>query len=76
MIIGGWAFGLLVARLLLMGLKAALMDPHAFALDTADRMAIAYTIPVPFAILLIAFGTIWLRFRKFDPVAVVERRIV
>ena len=75
-IIGGWAFGLLVARLLLMGLKAALMDPHAFALDTADRMAIAYTIPVPFAILLIAFGTIWLRFRKFDPVAVVERRIV
>jgi putative ABC transport system permease protein/lipoprotein-releasing system permease protein len=39
-------------------------------------VAISYTIPVPVAILVIAVGTIWLRFRKFDPVAVVERRIV
>jgi putative ABC transport system permease protein/lipoprotein-releasing system permease protein len=52
------------------------MDPQAFALDIGDPMAISYTGPVPIAILVIAFGTIWLRFRKFDPVAVVERRIV
>lgn len=75
-IIGGWIFGLIVSRGLLMFLKARLMDPQAFALDIADPMAISYTAPVPFAILLIALGTIWLRFRKFDPVAVVERRIV
>ena len=75
-IIGGWFFGLVTARLLLVFLKATLMDPQGFALDIVDPMAISYTIPVPVAILLIAFGTIWLRFRKFDPVAVVERRIV
>ena len=75
-IVGGWAVGLVSARLLLMLLKAVLMDPQGFALDVGDPMAISYTGPVPIAILLIAFGTIWLRFRKFDPVAVVERRIV
>lgn len=75
-IIGGWLIGLGVSRLLLMFLKAILMDPQAFALDLADPVAISYTIPVPVAILVIALGTIWLRFRKFDPVAVVERRIV
>lgn len=75
-IIGGWFFGLVTARLLLIFLKAKLMDPQAFALDIGDPMAISYTGPVPIAILVIAFGTIWLRFRKFDPVAVVERRIV
>ena len=75
-IIGGWTCGLLAARLLLIALKINLMDPQGFALDIADRMAIGYTAPVPIAILVIAFGTIWLRFRKFDPVAVVERRIV
>ena len=52
------------------------MTPNAFALDVADPMALLYTIPVPIAILLVAVGTIWLRFRNFDPVAVVERRLV
>jgi ABC-type lipoprotein release transport system permease subunit len=75
-IIGGWFCGLIIARGLLLFLKAKLMDPQGFALDIADPMAISYTGPVPIAILLIAFATIWLRFRKFDPVAVVERRIV
>ncbi len=75
-IIGGWFFGLVAARGLLMFLKGNLMDPQGYALDTGDAMAIAYTVPVPIAILVIALGTIWLRFRKFDPVAVVERRIV
>ncbi|MBS1700669.1 MAG: FtsX-like permease family protein [Armatimonadetes bacterium] len=75
-IMGGWVLGLIVSRVLLVVLKHQLMDPHAFALDVSDPMALGYTIPVPFAILIIALATIWLRFRKFDPVAVVERRIV
>ncbi len=75
-IIGGWLIGLVVSRIVLVTLKSSLMDPHAFALDLADPMAMSYTVPVPIAILLVALGTIWLRFRKFDPVAVVERRIV
>lgn len=75
-IIGGWGVGLITARLLLIGLKKQLMDPQAFALDIADPLALFYTIPVPISILIVAIGTIWLRFRKFDPVAVVERRLV
>jgi putative ABC transport system permease protein/lipoprotein-releasing system permease protein len=75
-IIGGWIFGLIVARGLLIIAKKVLMDPQAFALDISDPVAIAYTIPIPVAILIVAVGTIWLRFKNFDPVAVVERRIV
>lgn len=75
-IIGGWIVGLVVARMVLIGVKATLMDPQAFALNIADPTAIAYTAPIPVAIMVVAVGTIWLRFRNFDPVAVVERRIV
>lgn len=75
-IIGGWIFGLIVARGLLIIAKKVLMDPQAFALDISDPVAIAYTVPIPVAILIVAVGTIWLRFKNFDPVAVVERRIV
>jgi ABC-type lipoprotein release transport system permease subunit len=75
-IFGGWVLGLGASRLLLIGLKKELMDPQAFALDIADPLALSYTIPVPIAILIVAVGTIWLRFRNFDPVAVVERRLV
>jgi ABC-type lipoprotein release transport system permease subunit len=75
-IVGGWIVGLFVARLVLVGVKTTLMDPQSFALNIADPMAIAYTTPIPFAIMIVAVGTIWLRFRNFDPVAVVERRIV
>jgi ABC-type lipoprotein release transport system permease subunit len=75
-IIGGWFTGLIVARGCLMLVKKILMDPQAFALDIGDPLAVTYTVPVPIAILLVAIGTIWTRFRNFDPVAVVERRLV
>jgi len=75
-IIGGWFVGLAAARGVLMIAQATLMTPNAFALDVADPMALLYTVPVPIAILIVAIGTIWLRFRNFDPVAVVERRLV
>lgn len=75
-IIGGWIFGIFASRGLLEIMKRVLMDPQAFALDVADPMALLYTVPVPVAILLVAIGTIMTRFRNFDPVAVVERRLV
>ncbi|MBX7132322.1 MAG: FtsX-like permease family protein [Fimbriimonadaceae bacterium] len=75
-VIGGWVIGLFVAYGLLNVVKAQLMDPQAFALDTLDRVAFLYTVPVPIAILLAAGLTVWGRFRKFDPVGVVERRLV
>lgn len=75
-VLGGWVIGLFVAFGLLNVVKEQLMDPQAFALDTLDRVAFLYTVPVPFAILLAAGLTVWGRFRKFDPVGVVERRLV
>jgi ABC-type lipoprotein release transport system permease subunit len=75
-IVLGWVLGLVVAYWLLELAKVVLMDPNAFALDTTDPLAYAYTIPIPFAILIVAIATVVLRFRKFDPVSIVERRLV
>jgi putative ABC transport system permease protein/lipoprotein-releasing system permease protein len=52
------------------------MEPRAFYLDVFDPQAYLYTIPIPTAILIVAVATVVLRFRKFDPVGVVERRLV
>ena len=75
-IIGGWILGMIIAFLLLNVVKRTLMDPSAFSLDTLDRIAYVYTIPIPVAIFAAAILTVWLRFRNFDPVGVVERRLV
>lgn len=72
----GWLLGCAAAYGLLSLVDAVLMHPNAFAIDTLDRAAYLYTIPVPLAILAVAVGTVWARFRRFDPVGVVERRIV
>lgn len=72
---GGWAAGMGLAFGLLTIVKRALMDPNAFAIDLADRNAVLYTIPVPVAIFLAAAYTVLRRFRRFDPVAIVERRL-
>ncbi len=75
-IIGGWALGAVVAFLLLNVVKKTLMDPSAFSIDTLDHIAYLYTVPIPIAIFAAALLTVWLRFRNFDPVGVVERRLV
>ncbi len=72
----GWSLGLVAAYSLLNVIGRVLMTPHAFALNVWDRLAYLYTIPVPLTVLITACGAVLLRFRKFDPVAVVERRIV
>lgn len=71
----GWILGLAAAYGFLNIAKVVLMDPKAFALDTLDPIAYRYTIPIPLAILAVASMTVWLRFRNFDPVTVVERRL-
>lgn len=75
-IVIGWILGLGAAQTLLRVLKRILMEPRAFALDLGDPISFAYTVPIPICILVVSFATIMLRFKKFDPVAVVERRIV
>lgn len=75
-VVFGWVLGVSFAYLLLQLTKKILMDPKAFALNTLDPTAFLYTVPIPLAILLVATLTVVGRFRKFDPVSVVERRLV
>lgn len=75
-VVVGWILGIGCALALLLSIKAAFIEPHAYALDAFDSGPYRYTIPIPLTILVVACGTIILRFRKFDPVAVVERRLV
>jgi ABC-type lipoprotein release transport system permease subunit len=72
----GWTLGIFCAWGLLLVADKMLMHPHAYALQTLDPVAIRYTIPVPVSILIVASLTVWLRFRRFDPVGIVERRLV
>ncbi|MEQ1823998.1 MAG: ABC transporter permease [Fimbriimonadaceae bacterium] len=72
----GWSLGVLSAVGLLKLAKVILMDPNAFALNILDPISIRYTLPIPFAIAVVAGWTLTARFRQFDPVGVVERRVV
>ena len=72
----GWILGAGLVFTLLTIIKKQLMDPRAYALNALDPLAYAYTISVPVVILAAAIVTVWYRFKVFDPIAVVERRIV
>jgi len=75
-VFGGWVLGVIAAFGLLSAVRKVLMEPNAFALNAFDPQAYIYTIPVPCAILLVAVVTVQRRFRTFDPIGVVERRVV
>lgn len=75
-VVGGWILGLGVAYGLLNLVKVTLMDPRAFALETVDLAAYLYSVPVPIAIFTVSLVTVWVKFKKFDPVGIVERRLV
>ncbi len=75
-VVGGWIAGIGVAFGLLNVVRAVLMEPRAFMLDPQDPVAYVYTVPVPIAIFVASALTVVLRFRRFDPVGVVERRLV
>ncbi|MEO7454420.1 MAG: ABC transporter permease [Fimbriimonadales bacterium] len=72
----GWLLGAALVYTLLSIIKAQLMDPRAFALNPVDPLSYSYTLSVPVVILLAAAFTVWYRFKVFDPIAVVERRVV
>ncbi len=75
-VVVGWVMGAALVYAMLTVIKKQLMDPRAYALDALDPVAYSYTLSVPVVILLAAIATVWYRFKKFDPIAVVERRIV
>jgi ABC-type lipoprotein release transport system permease subunit len=75
-IVLGWVLGVLAAHAMLRIVEAVLMHPNAFALNTVDPAAYLYTLVIPIAILTVATLTVVIRFRRFDPVSIVERRLV
>lgn len=70
----GWALGVLVSFGFLSLIKAVLFEPNAFMLDPLAPRAYAYTLPIPVAIALAVSWNVVNRFRRFDPIAVIERR--
>lgn len=72
----GWVIGVIAALGLLVTLRTTLMEPRAYVLNVLDPVPFRYTIPIPITILFVACLTVVVRFRRFDPVAVVERRLV
>lgn len=75
-VIVGWVLGVICACLLLNSLRIGLMEPKAFALEVYDRVPYLYTVPIPITIMIVAIATVAIRFRRFDPVSIVERRIL
>lgn len=75
-VVTGWTAGLVLAVILLQLVDSALMQPNAFSLNVTDSIAFLYTIPIPISIFLAAWLTVGQRFRDFDPVGIVERRLI
>lgn len=75
-VVVGWVLGILATMGLLGIVRTALMSPRGFYIDPLDSMAYSYTIPVPIAIVLVAALTVFIRFKRFDPITVIERRIL
>lgn len=71
----GWLLGVTAAIALLTVVRTQLMDPNAFALDVLNPRSYLYTLPIPVTILVVTNLIVALRFYKFDPVSVVERRL-
>lgn len=75
-VITGWFLGVASSIGLLVAVDHSLMRPNAFAFMVFDDGAFGYTLPIPIAILAVALATVALKFRRFDPVAIVERRVL
>jgi len=74
--LGAWIIGLGLAHLALEVARALIMEPRGYPMETPGWSTYRYTLPVPAAIFFFSVLTMWSRFRRFDPVAIVERRLV
>lgn len=70
----GWLLGGVLNIGLLEALKYGLFVPRGLLLDPLDPACILFTVPLPFAITLVAVVTIGLRLNRLDPVTIIERR--
>ncbi len=73
---GSWLLGVLIAFALLMFVKVQIFDPRAYVIDPMDYRSYLYSTPVPVMIFFVAALDFTLRLKRFDPVGVVERRLV
>lgn len=75
-ILVGWVAGVGLGFAVLTLAHHLVMRPRAFSLDTFDLEALVATVPIPAAILMAAVLTVWLRLRKLDAIAIIERRLL
>jgi hypothetical protein len=71
----GWVAGVFLSYLFLLVIKHFVMDPRGYYIDPLGMKAYLYTLVVPISILVGGWFTVWNRFRSFDPIHVIERRI-
>ena len=70
----GWLVGGALTIGLLEALKYGLFVPRGLLLNPLDTASFLFTVPLPFAITLVAVVTIGLRLARLDPVSIIERR--
>jgi len=75
-ILFGWLAGIACGFGLLKLVHQLVMYPRAFSIDPFDWEALVATVPIPTAVLTAAVLTVWLRLRKLDAIAIIERRLL
>jgi ABC-type antimicrobial peptide transport system permease subunit len=70
----GWVIGMAVTWVLMALFKGSLFEPRGMLIDPHDRLALLYTIPIPFIITAFAVATVAYRLSRLDPVTIIERR--
>jgi len=72
----GWISGAVFALFVFLVVKGEYFEPRGYYLDPFDVPAFLYTLPIPLAIFLAGFVTVWNWFRRFDPISIIERRVL
>ncbi|HXH62088.1 MAG TPA: ABC transporter permease [Fimbriimonadaceae bacterium] len=75
-LLGSWILAVFIAVGLLVLIKVQMFDPRAYAINATSATNFLYSVPVPIMIFIVAAFDVVLRLKKFDPVRVVERRLV
>jgi putative ABC transport system permease protein len=70
----GWVAGMAVTWILMSLFKGRLFEPRGMLIDPHDRLALFYTVPIPFIITAFAVATVAFRLSRLDPVTIIERR--
>ncbi len=75
-VIIGWLLGVLFSIVMLKLVQLSFFDPRGYYINPFDPISYLYTFPVPIAILVVSAFTVSQKFKHFDPISVIERRIL